>query len=137
MSYAARTHAYAHDAHLLVGLTMQMPSLLPTTNMLVKAFDDDNAMTMSISIKLCCGETWRLRRAVQTPGAQCTQEAVSIRSWLFLTCRFDVCDGGKAASAYLEQHACPALPEAGLEGADLEKQDSPQHTNEVLHSMLF
>jgi hypothetical protein len=60
-----------------------------------------------------------------------------MKSWLLLTCRFDVCDGGKVASAYLEQHACPALPEAGLEGAGPEKQDSAQHTNEVLHPMLF
>ena len=41
------------------------------------------------------------------------------------------------ASAYLEQHACPALPEPGLEGADPQSQDSAQHTNKVLRSMLF
>ena len=45
-SHAVHTHAYAHDAHVLAGLTMHMPSVLPTTSMRVKAIDDDDAMTM-------------------------------------------------------------------------------------------
>ena len=55
-------------------------------------------------------------------------------------CRFDVCDGGKVASAFLESHACPTLPDAGGAKGESRHQASQQsggvqHTDKV-HSQL-
>lgn len=56
-------------------------------------------------------------------------------------CRFDVCDGGKVASAFLESHACPTFPDAGSAKDESVHQTSQQsggvqHTDKV-HPQLY
>lgn len=59
----------------------------------------------------------------------------------FPACRFDVCDGGKVASAFLESHACPTLPDASSSAKDesvhqsAQQSGGMQHTDKV-HSQL-
>lgn len=49
--------------------------------------------------------------------------------------RFDVCDGGKVAAAYLESHPTPAVPER-IKTADMAAQvagelEAAKHTDKV------
>ena len=64
--------------------------------------------------------------AAQIPGPALTKpDSQSVTSCAY-ECRFDVCDGGKVAEAYLECHATPAVP-GRIKTAETVSQAAGEH----------